>query len=130
MKLDAFPYVLDANDNREPEIKPFWQSNRAAIDRALLEHGAILLKNFSVDSILKFDDFMGNASVKLANYIDGNSPRLKLTGGVYTSTEYPADAPISLHNELSYSEIWPARLYFCCVTPAHTGGSTTIANSR
>jgi Taurine catabolism dioxygenase TauD, TfdA family len=35
-----------------------------------------------------------------------------------------------LHNELSYSDKWPARLYFCCIKPAATSGSTTIADSR
>ena len=30
--------------------------------------------------------------------------------GVYTSTEYPPEFFISLHNELSYSTRWPSRL--------------------
>jgi hypothetical protein len=49
---------------------------------------------------------------------------------VYTSTEFPAQYPISMHNELSYSASWPSRLYFCCVTPAQEQGHTLLADCR
>jgi alpha-ketoglutarate-dependent taurine dioxygenase len=49
---------------------------------------------------------------------------------VYTSTEYPPEFAISLHNELSYSSRWPARVFFCCLTPAPHGGETPLADSR
>ncbi|HLM01247.1 MAG TPA: TauD/TfdA family dioxygenase, partial [Pyrinomonadaceae bacterium] len=34
------------------------------------------------------------------------------------------------HNELSYADVYPRRLYFCCLTPAETGGETTLGDSR
>jgi alpha-ketoglutarate-dependent taurine dioxygenase len=63
-------------------------------------------------------------------YVDGNSPRTKLDSGVYTSTEYPPEYFISLHNELSYSLRWPDRLFFCCVTAPEQGGETPLVDSR
>jgi alpha-ketoglutarate-dependent taurine dioxygenase len=107
-----------------------WATRRVEIDALLLKYGAVVFKGFQVDTSEKFNAFMKGLPLALGNYVDGNSPRTKLTDSVYASTEYPAELPISLHNELSYSDSWPARLYFCCVVAAATGGSTTIADSR
>lgn len=130
MTPEHFPYVFNAENQGIEPLADFWSAQRQQIDAALLDHGAILLKGFRVDTAERFDGFMGGLPLALGNYVDGNSPRTKLSSAIYTSTEYPAELPISLHNELSYSDIWPARLYFCCVVAAATGGSTTIADSR
>jgi hypothetical protein len=37
---------------------------------------------------------------------------------------------LSLHNELSYADMWPERLFFFCLVPAQSGGETSIADSR
>jgi len=58
------------------------------------------------------------------------SPRIELGGGVYTSTEYPSQYMLSLHNELSYSHNYPSRVYFCCLVAPETGGETPIGDSR
>jgi hypothetical protein len=49
---------------------------------------------------------------------------------IYTSTEYPADRSIPMHNEMSYSRQWPRKIGFFCVLPAERGGATPIADSR
>jgi alpha-ketoglutarate-dependent taurine dioxygenase len=127
---EAFPYIIHAKDQRTGRLIELWTARGSEIDGLLLEHGAVLFKGFSVDTAEQFDDFMGDLPLALGNYVDGNSPRTKLSNAIYTSTEYPAELSISLHNELSYSDLWPARLYFCCVVAAATGGSTIIADSR
>jgi hypothetical protein len=53
-----------------------------------------------------------------------------VTGDVYTSTDYPADQPIFVHNELSYSYSWPMRIAFFCVEAPTSGGETPIADTR
>lgn len=130
MTLESFPLTVDAAAQQANRLSDFWGVQHDRTDALLLDHGAILFKGFRVDTAEKFNAFMGSLPLALGNYVDGNSPRTKVSNAVYTSTEYPAELPISLHNELSYSEIWPARLYFCCVVAAAAGGSTTIANSR
>ncbi|MCX5410106.1 TauD/TfdA family dioxygenase (plasmid) [Streptomyces sp. NBC_00335] len=57
-------------------------------------------------------------------YVHGNSPRTKVGGNVYTSTEYPPEFTISMHNEMSYAHQWPTRLAFYCEKAAATGGAT------
>ncbi|MEH1014329.1 TauD/TfdA family dioxygenase [Micromonospora sp. CPCC 206060] len=63
-------------------------------------------------------------------YVHGNSPRTKVGRNVYTSTEYPARYTISMHNELSYAALWPARLLFFCQIAAETGGATPVVDAE
>lgn len=67
---------------------------------------------------------------ELFDYAGGASPRTPLGGGAYTSTEYPETLELALHNELSYSAVYPRYLFFECVTAAETGGETTLGDSR
>lgn len=97
----------------------------------LLEHGALLFRGYSIDSTEEFEQFVvAFSGKKLLDYVGGASPRVELGSGVYTSTEYPAQVMLALHNELSYSHNYPKNLYFCCLIPAQNGGETPIADSR
>lgn len=62
------------------------------------------------------------------SYVHGNSPRTKVGAQIYTSTEYPPEYVISMHNELSYSHKWPTRLAFYCEIAAATGGATPVVD--
>jgi surfactin synthase thioesterase subunit len=90
----------------------------------LAEHGALLARGWDVVRAEQLRAVAGTAMP----YVGGNSPRTALGDGVYTSTEYPADAEISPHNELSYSASWPDRLYFACARPAAGGGQTPLVD--
>jgi alpha-ketoglutarate-dependent taurine dioxygenase len=100
----------------------------------LLAHGALLFRGYQVRSVSDLERFVRKFSggEKLFSYAGGVSPRNPLGAGrgVYTSTEYPAQYALSLHNELSYADVYPRRLYFCCLTPAEIGGETTLGDSR
>lgn len=61
-------------------------------------------------------------------YTHGTSPRTKLGGNLYTSTEYPQHMTIAMHNELSYSHHWPERLFFYCATTPGSGGATPVVD--
>jgi alpha-ketoglutarate-dependent taurine dioxygenase len=97
----------------------------------LLKCGALLFRGYQVDSVSKFERFVRLFSGKeLLSYAGGVSPRLPLSEGVYTSTEYPAQYKLSLHNELSYADTFPSHIYFCCQKEAQRGGETTFGDSR
>ena len=102
----------------------------ARIDARLREYGAVLFRGFAVTSQEGFESLMRSLEGRLLEYVDGNSPRTRLGGGVYTSTEYPCEYFICLHNELSYSQTWPGRLFFCCVQSPASGGETPLVDSR
>jgi alpha-ketoglutarate-dependent taurine dioxygenase len=91
----------------------------------LRAHQALLFRGFGVHEPELAEVSAALLPERLA-YIHGNTPRTKVGDNLYTSTEYPAEYSISLHNELSYSDSWPARLLFCCVQPAASGGATPL----
>lgn len=130
MTSRMLPFVWRKDASPNHDIAAVLEGARSDIDALLYEHGAILFKGFEIDTVERFAAVTENMPSSGAAYIYGNSPRTKLTSSVYTSTEYPPELPISLHNELSYSHAWPSRLSFCCITPAAQGGSTTIADAR
>ena len=97
----------------------------------LLQAGALLFRDFPKLTIPDFARFARTfAGRDLLSYVAGASPRTQLGGGVYTSTEYPGEIDLPLHNELSYTFEWPEFLFFFCVTPAAAGGETPLADSR
>jgi alpha-ketoglutarate-dependent taurine dioxygenase len=64
------------------------------------------------------------------DYIYGSTPRKRVTSGIYTSTEYPSNREIPLHNENAYANRWPRSIAFCCVVPPARGGETPLADLR
>jgi alpha-ketoglutarate-dependent taurine dioxygenase len=126
--VDDLPYVW--NNNSSVDLPQTITQNYSEIKSQILKHGAVLFKSFGIDNIIKLESCVAAFPGLPVDYVDGNSPRKKLQGKVYTSTEHPADEFISLHNELSYSAKWPKHLFFCCEIAPLEGGNTVLADSR
>jgi alpha-ketoglutarate-dependent taurine dioxygenase len=113
------------------EIDPIeWAKNDSELEADLVAHGAILFRDFPLRSRAAFEAFARAISPELLEYTERSTPRSEVAAGIYTSTEYPADQHIPLHNENSYSHAWPMKLYFFCAEPARVGGATPLADSR
>jgi len=108
----------------------WFKANREQMEEKLDTYGALKFSGVRIRDLETFREIVESISEKFLNYIDGNSPRTKLSGTVYTSTEYDKSARITMHNELSYSAVWPGKLFFSCLQPAETGGETLLADSR
>lgn len=113
-----------------PDFIMWYKESHALTDKILLDKGAILFKGVGIDSAAAFEELISGIVPSSLDYVDGNSPRTRLSSKIYTSTEYDARESITLHNELSYSSRWPSRLFFNCQIPAQAGGETPIADSR
>jgi alpha-ketoglutarate-dependent taurine dioxygenase len=100
------------------------------VEKKLMEHGALLFRGFDIDDVQSFEAFASAVAPPLVNYVEGSSPRVMLGDKVYTSTEYPPEYFVSLHNELSYAHRWPSKLLFFCAVEPRDGGETPIADSR
>lgn len=105
-------------------------SNLEFIEIQLLKYGGILFRNFTVRPENEFERLITVISGDLVEYNYRSTPRSRISGKIYTSTEYPADQSIPLHNEMAYSKNWPMKIWFFCLQPAESGGETPIADSR
>lgn len=113
-------------------VDPFaWiREHTVPLNRLLQQHGAVLLRGFGLGSVQDFHGLLDATGVKLMNYIEKATPREKVSGQVYTSTVFPPEHRIALHNELSYVRQWPGRIAFFCEIAPSVDGETPIADVR
>lgn len=121
----------------EPESSPScaalvtWTATNAEwMSAHLLRHGGLLFRGFDVRTPEDFEQFAGLIAPRFLDYSRGTSPRSKVHGKVYTSTEAPPRVPIPLHCELAYVDHYPDRICFFCETAPTSGGQTPIADMR
>lgn len=105
-------------------------SHREQIDAHLRRHGGILFRGFGLRTLADFEAMTAAFGADLLEYSYRSTPRSQVQGRVYTSTEYPADQHIPMHNEMSYTSSWPMKIWFFCARAAEQGGETPIADSR
>jgi alpha-ketoglutarate-dependent taurine dioxygenase len=131
----SLPLLLEAEENSHAgesvsSLIEWISSNRELLESWLIKHGAVLFRNFAIDTPEEFEAVVRAVQPALLNYIEGDSPRTKITGKVYTSTEYPETYQLSCHNELSYAHKWPSKIFFYCAVPPAQGGETPIVDCR
>lgn len=123
-----FGQIIQAN---EPDCSLIgWlTSGINEINTRLNQQGALLFRGFDANA----EQDLGEVSKVLGNplsYTYRSTPRTEVKKQVYTSTEYPAEQIIPLHNENAYSLAWPKKLLFHCAMPATIkGGNTPLADS-
>jgi alpha-ketoglutarate-dependent taurine dioxygenase len=105
-------------------------ASRGFVESALAKHGGLLFRNFEVRDSAAFGQFIRAVAGEPAEYRERSSPRSNVGGNIYTSTDHPADQSIFLHNENSYQNAWPLKIFFFCETPSPSGGETPIADVR
>lgn len=106
-------------------------SHKDLVQQMLLDSGAVLFRSFKIRSAAEFENVVRAASnTDLLPYRERSSPRSRVEGNIYTSTDYPSDQSIFLHNENSYQHTWPLKIFFYCARAADEGGETPIADMR
>ncbi|HEY0079209.1 MAG TPA: TauD/TfdA family dioxygenase [Pyrinomonadaceae bacterium] len=123
------PLVLKPKATRV-NLSEWVEGNREAVESLLLKHGALLFRDFGAASSTEFEQFIRAASGDPLDYQERSSPRSRVSGNIFTSTDYPASKSILLHNENSYQNSWPMKLFFYCETPPQSGGETPLADCR
>jgi alpha-ketoglutarate-dependent taurine dioxygenase len=125
----SFPLVIKAT-RPGIAVSEWAADHRDLVEARLLTHGAILFRGFHGADHHALEDFNGAIQLELMPYMEGATPRTQVGAHVYTSTEFPPEHAIALHNELSYVLTWPMKIIFFCITPAAEGGETPIADGR
>ena len=122
--------VMFRPEAEDVDLASWASANRPEVLEKLSKAGATLFRGFKIESLPQFRAFTQSICPELIEYGERSSPRTKIDDGVYTSTDHPADQPIQLHNEQSYTLNWPMKIWFFCMQPSLTGGCTPIADSR
>jgi alpha-ketoglutarate-dependent taurine dioxygenase len=135
LNSQKMPFVIEPAsaefDSGARELLAVCEKQTEFLHQNLMRHGALLFRGFGLSNEVDLERFACRFSGKeLLNYAGGASPRSRIEGKVYTSTEYPPDLTLALHNELSYTNEFPTLLFFCCTIASETGGETSIADSR
>ena len=104
--------------------------NRDFIETELGKWGGLLFRNFKVSNATQFEHFITAVSGELLEYRERSSPRSRVRGNIYTSTDFPAEQRIFLHNKNSYQHAWPMKIFFFCLKSATAGGETPLADVR
>lgn len=114
-----------------PGINPVeWaRSHRSMIEAALLHYGAILFRNFPLNTPCDFEAFAEAMSPNLYGAY-GDLPKKEEGTNIYRSTPYPEQKMILFHNESSHLASWPRKQWFFCELPSRGGGATPLVDVR
>ncbi len=112
------------------DLSDWIAGNLTYLDEKLLLHGGILFRGFDLHTQEDFQKVLDATKVELINYSESSTPRKQLGSHVYTSTEFPPDQVIALHNELSTAATFPLKIWFFALQPPQQGGETPIADVR
>jgi len=104
--------------------------HEALLQDKLTRHGALLFRHFGLKGQDAFLEYLDRQPYPMMKYLESSTPRSVVGHNVYTSTEYPPEHTIALHNELSTALSFPLKVWFYChIAPTH-GGATPLADSR
>lgn len=108
-----------------------WLSTAQSDLRCALDaEGAVLIRGIPVSSEDDFGRIRDVVIRQRAQYKEQATPRTSFGDDIYSSTDFPADQHIMLHNENSYTLSFPGLLLFGCLHPAEEGGATPVADCR
>ena len=129
----GLPLVVEPAEGTTPsaaELAQYIAAHRDWLAEALHAHGGVLFRGFTIREVEAFQNVARAVIPELKPYVEGQSPRTKVSDNVYTSTEFPPQYTITLHNELSYAKSPPPRIIFHCHVPPEEGGETPIVDCR
>jgi alpha-ketoglutarate-dependent taurine dioxygenase len=111
-------------------VARWFAEHQAEIDHVLADYGAIMFRDFALDTTLDFAAAMESYPAPPGGYSGGATPREAVAGRVFEATRTPADSTIVLHQEMAYLPRWPRKLAFYCLHAPDTGGETLISSVR
>ncbi len=112
------------------DLLTWLQNNQQLVLNKVGAAGGVLFRGFQVASIADFEACVALFADELLDYTYRSTPRSEVAGKILSSTEYPAGQHIPMHNEMSYSRSWPAKIWFHCVTAADDQGETPLTDSH
>jgi alpha-ketoglutarate-dependent taurine dioxygenase len=126
----TLPLVVEPAVEGGVDLLAWARGNRETLAGHLARHGGVLFRGFGIEEISQCERLVEAISHQALEYNERSSPRSSMGGHIYSSTDYPPDQTIFLHNENSYQQVFPLKIFFFCVIPSESGGETPIADCR
>jgi len=126
-RLPEFPAIISGGG----DLAAFLGANKAAVDAALADAGALLFRGFDVPDAHAFDAAVLGYGEPGFTYKDSlsNAVRTNVTPRVFTANEAPPTTEIFLHHEMAQTPIYPSKLFFYCEIAPGEGGATPLCRS-
>lgn len=106
------------------------QANKARLLERAMEHGAVLLRGFAVETADDFSRVVEALDLENMPYIGGAAVRTRVSGDrVLTANEAPPSEVIPFHHEMAQVPDPPDYVIFYCDVPPDGGGETPIVLS-
>jgi alpha-ketoglutarate-dependent taurine dioxygenase len=127
------PWLIEPAEERERPLSAllsYVERDLGSLHELSRRHGGLLFRGFDVRTPGQFEAVVERLIPQRHAYVAGNSPRKEVLDRVYTSTEYPSELDMPLHNELACSHEWPRSIAFFCETAPAARGETPIVDCR
>ena len=114
-----------------PGDAPSWaDENRDALRTVVAEHGSVLVRGLGLRETTEVAAmFQRLATTGLMTEKEAFASRRTYSDGVYSSSKWPANQPMCMHHELSYTLEFPGLMLFACLHAPADGGATAVADS-
>ncbi|XP_070568562.1 dapdiamide synthesis protein DdaC-like [Ptychodera flava] len=131
---DNFPalYSVKPSPGSATSISDFAKGARDIIERELHIHGALLFRGLPLKNGDDFSKFMQEMEYTLIGYEGGFAVRHKVFQDVLTASDDPPEYCIEPHNEMSFLERYPLKIFLFCDVPPLPGhgGESVITDGR
>jgi alpha-ketoglutarate-dependent taurine dioxygenase len=103
--------------------------HRDALRAAVADHGAVLVRGLGLRDAAEVGAVFRRLAAGLMTEREAFAPRQSYAEGVYSSTKWPANQPMCMHHELSYTLEFPGLMLFGCLRAPTDGGATAVADA-
>jgi alpha-ketoglutarate-dependent taurine dioxygenase len=100
-----------------------------ALRTVVTQHGSVLVRGLGLRDAPEVAAVFSRLATGLMTEKEAFAPRQRHSDGVYSSTKWPANQPMCMHNELSYVLEPPGLMLFACLVAPADGGATGVADS-
>ena len=104
--------------------------HRDALRARVTEHGALLIRGLGLRDVEQVGAVFAGLAAGLMTEKEAFAPRQTYAPGLYSSSTWPANQPMCMHHELSYTLEVPGLMLFACLNPPDQGGATAVADAE
>jgi len=121
------PQILQAEPSGDA---PSWAAeHRDALRAAVADHGSVMVRGLGLHDATDVGAVFQRLATGLMAETEAFAARQTYSDGLYSSSTWPANQPMCMHHELSYTFEFPALMLFACLSPPSDGGATAVADS-